>query len=306
MSAFALLFAGILVFLPIHATPQEQPEKMVILQVRVTDAHKKPVTDVPQERFQVTEDGVPQTIALFSNKEVPLTYGLVVDCSGSIRPLLSAVIGASKRIVNTNLPEDEAFLIRFISSDKLTVVQELTSDKEQLLDALDKLYIEGGETALIDAVYASAEKLAKLKPQPGQIRRKALVLVTDGEDRNSYYKADALFKFLGTTDIQIYVVGFTDELPQKSKPQALALLNRLALDTGGRAFISASRNELTPISEQIIQDIRTQYTIGYVPSKNNANNNFHKVQVSIADDPAQEKRIAVTRLGYETLAQSTQ
>jgi Ca-activated chloride channel family protein len=291
-------------FVPGHANRFEQPDKLVILNVRVTDSTQKPVTDVPQDRFQVIEDGVPQTITLFSNKQVPLTYGLMIDCSGSLRSQLPAVRNAGMKILNSNTPEDEAFLIRFISSNKLYVEQELTSDKQLLISRLADFYVEGGETALIDAVYLAAEKLAKLKIDPGNIRRKALILVTDGEDRNSFYKEEALFSLLGTTDIQIYVVGFTDELPEKSRKKALTLLNRLALDTGGRAFISEARGNLNSIFDQIILDIRTQYTIGYVP-RNSTANNFHKVQVSITDDPRQDKRIAVTRVGYEALSNST-
>jgi Ca-activated chloride channel family protein len=297
LASIALLFAGFLMVISGHANPPE-PNQLVILNVRVTDAQQKPVTDVPQERFQVVEDGVPQTITLFSNKQVPLTYGLVLDCSGSLRSQLPAVLTAGMNILNSNTPEDEAFLIRFISSDKLYIEQELTSDKQLLMRRLGDFYIEGGATAVIDAVYTAADKLAKLKIDPGQIRRKALILVTDGEDRSSFYKAEQLFQLLGTTDIQIYVVGFTKELPEKSRKKALALLNRLALDTGGRAFISEARGDLNSIFDQIILDIRTQYTIGYIP-KNSTAGNFHKVQVSIADDPAQEKRIAVTRVGYE-------
>jgi Ca-activated chloride channel family protein len=299
--ALGLLLIGFLVLTSGHANSLAQSDKMVILNVRVTDSQTKPVTDVPQERFQVTEDGVPQKITLFSNKQVPLSYGLVVDCSGSLRSQLPSVIQAATRIVNSNTNEDETFLVRFVSSPKLQVVQELTSDKEQLLNGLRGLYIEGGETAVVDAVYVSADKLTKLKSAPGQIRRKALVLVTDGEDRNSYYKAEDLFKLLGTTDIQIYVMGFTNELPEKSRPKALAFLNRLAMDTGGRAFISQARGDLTSFAEQLIQDIRTQYTIGYLPT-NDTPASFHKVQVSITDDPTQEKRIAVTRVGYEAVA----
>ena len=303
-SALFILCAAFLVFVPTYASRFEQPDKMVILNVRVTDAHQKPVTDVPQDRFQVMEDGVPQTITLFSNKQVPLTYGLVIDCSGSLRSQLPAVINAGMKILNSNTDQDQTFLVRFISSDKLFVEQELTSDKQLLIRRLNGFYVEGGQTAVVDAVYTAVDKLAKLKIGPGQIRRKALVLVTDGEDRNSFYKAEQLFQLLGTTDIQIYVVGFTNELPEKSRNKALALLNRLALDTGGRAFISEARGELNSIFDQIILDIRTQYTIGYVP-KNSTANNFHKVQVSIADDPNQEKRIAVTRVGYQELSSST-
>ncbi|HEY6247180.1 MAG TPA: VWA domain-containing protein [Pyrinomonadaceae bacterium] len=304
ISTFTLLLSSLMAFVPGHANRFEQPDKLVILNVRVTDSTQKPVTDVPQDRFQVIEDGVPQTITLFSNKQVPLTYGLMIDCSGSLRSQLPAVRNAGMKILNSNTPEDEAFLIRFISSNKLYVEQELTSDKQLLISRLADFYVEGGETALIDAVYLAAEKLAKLKIDPGNIRRKALILVTDGEDRNSFYKEEALFSLLGTTDIQIYVVGFTDELPEKSRKKALTLLNRLALDTGGRAFISEARGNLNSIFDQIILDIRTQYTIGYVP-RNSTANNFHKVQVSITDDPRQDKRIAVTRVGYEALSNST-
>jgi len=303
-SAFFLLFAGFLVFITTYASPFEQPDKLVILNVRVTDAQQKPVTDVPQERFQVVEDGVPQTITLFSNKQVPLTYGLVIDCSGSLRTQLSKVITAGMTILNSNTPEDEVFLIRFISSDKLYLERDLTSDKQLLMRSLNDFYIEGGQTAVVDAVYMAADKLAKLKIEPGQIRRKALILVTDGEDRSSWIKAEQLFQLLGTTDIQIYVLGFTEELEQDSRKKAVALLNRLALDTGGRAFISEARGDLRSIFEQITLDIRTQYTIGYVP-KNSTANNFHKVQVSIAADPTQDKRIAVTRVGYEAPSNST-
>jgi len=301
MTTFALVFAGFLIFVPGHDNPREQADKLVILNVRVTDAQQKPVTDVPQERFQVVEDGVPQTITLFSNKQVPLTYGLVIDCSGSLRTQLSKVVTAGMTILNSNTPEDEAFLIRFISSDKLYLEQDLTSDKQLLIRRLNGFYIEGGQTAVVDAVYTAADKLAKLKIEPGQFRRKALILVTDGEDRNSFFKAEQLFQLLGTTDIQIYVLGFTEELKPDSRKKAVALLNRLALDTGGRAFISEVRGDLRSIFEQITLDIRTQYTIGYVP-KNSTANNFHKVQVSIADDPAQDKRIAVTRVGYEAVS----
>jgi len=304
ISVFTSLVIGIVLFTAGHANPHEEADKLVILNVRVTDAQQKPVTDVPQERFQVVEDGVPQTITLFSNKQVPLTYGLVIDCSGSLRSQLSNVITAGMTVLNSNTPEDEAFLIRFISSDKLYLEQDLTSDKQLLMRSLNGFYIEGGETAVVDAVYTAADKLAKLKIEPGKIRRKALILVTDGEDRNSFFKAEQLFQLLGTTDIQIYVLGFTDELKQDSRKKAVALLNRLALDTGGRAFISEARGNLRSIFEQITLDIRTQYTIGYVP-KNSTANNFHKVQVSIAADPTQDKRIAVTRVGYESLSNSS-
>jgi Ca-activated chloride channel homolog len=275
-----------------------QTDQMVILNVRVTDDNGRAVADVAEERFQILEDGVKQKISLFSSEQIPLTYGLLIDNSGSLRSQIEKVISASKKIVNRNSPNDETFLIRFISSDKIQLVQELTFDKTPLLNGLDSLYVEAGQTAVIDAVYVGVDKLTKVKTVPANLRRKALILITDGEDRNSFYKPEQVFSMLGSTDIQVFVVGFTKELKERERAKALKLLNRLALDSGGRAFFPNSPGELDFISDEIINDIRTQYVIGYLPSNSATNAGFHKLQVSITNDPDQEKRIAVTRVGY--------
>lgn len=277
---------------------QPKPPQMVMLHVRVTDASGKAVTDVPQSSFQVTENGVPQQIDLFMNKEIPLSYGLVIDNSGSLHDLIEKVVSASIRIVNSNLEADEAFLIRFISSDKIEIVQKPTSDKKLLVDGLNDLYIEGGATAVIDAVYLSAQMLAEVKSDVTKPRRKVLVLVTDGDERNSYYREKDLLKLLYANESQIYIVGLTQDLDSKKREKALRLLRLLAGETGGRLFLPASPAELDRIADEIINDIRTQYVLGYIPAK--SAQDFHKVQVTIADNPNQEKRIAVTRVGYST------
>lgn len=273
--------------------------KMVILNVRVTDSESHAVVDVKREDFSVMEDGAPQKIAFFSKEQIPVSYGLVIDNSGSLRSQLGKVVQSGIKIVASNTAEDEAFLVRFISSDKIKIVQELTADKSRLEAGLESLYVEGGQTAILDAVYLSSQKLAKLNS--ATLRRRALVLVTDGEERNSFHKMEQLFDLLGKSDIQIYVIGFTNELKGKIRSRSVELLTRLATDTGGRVFFPNSPSELAHIADEIINDIRTQYLIGYVPSNQNAANAFHKVQVSIVNDPNQEKRITVSRLGYANL-----
>ncbi len=270
------------------------PTAMVMLHVRVTDAMSHAVVDVPQGGFKVFEDGIEQKIALFSKEQVPVSYGLVVDNSGSLRRSLSQVVRAGIRIVKSNKTEDDAFLIRFISSDKIEVVQEPTSDGSLLMKGLDGLYVEGGSTAVVDAVYLAADKLAR-RPSNYTLRRRALVLVTDGEDRNSFYKREHLFSLLASTDIQIYAIGFTDHLPDRNRERARDLLSQLATDTGGRAFFPSSAADLEQIADEIINDIRTQYIIGYAPSGTDGSKSFHKVVVSVANDLQQQKRVAVTR-----------
>jgi len=274
---------------------RDPQSEVVVLHVRVTDPSSNAVLDVPQSSFRVLEDDLQQTITLFSKEQIPVSYGLVIDNSGSMRSQISEVINAGVRIVNSNKPGDDAFLVRFISSDKIQVVQETTSDQRLLANGLDTLYVEGGQTAVVDAVYLAVEKLSK-QASSDKPRRSALVLVTDGEDRNSFYKVEKLLSLLGSSDVQIYAIGFTGELKEKASGKAKALLSQLATDTGGRAFFPTSAGELTNIAEQIINDIRTQYVIGYEPS--NRQSGFHKVQVLIEDDNKTEKRVAVTRVGY--------
>src|SRR5947209_6770368 len=216
---------------------------LVNLHVRVVDRFNRPIDNVRQDEFKVFENSTPQTIQFVSKEEVPITYGLVVDNSGSIRNQINQVIEAAKTIVSSNKPGDETFVVRFISSDEIKIMQDYTADKAALDDALDDMFVEGGQTAVIDAAYLSAEHAAeRRKGETDQDkRRRALILVTDGEDRASFYKQEQLFDALKEEDVQIYVIGFVNELDKergfisKSKRQkAVDLLDRMAKETGGR------------------------------------------------------------------------
>jgi hypothetical protein len=155
--------------------------ELVQLHVRVIDRNNKPINNVAQNEFHVFEDGVPQTIESFTREEVPISYGLAVDTSGSLRSQLQSVVDAGKTIINSNKQGDETFLVRFISSDKIETVQDFTANKELLMDGLDSFYVEGGQTAIIDAVYLSAEHVSEYrKGDEGDRRRRALIVITDG------------------------------------------------------------------------------------------------------------------------------
>lgn len=288
----------LLLWLSCTSFAQQQPQT-VLLHVRVTDPADKPVLDVPQSSFQVTEDGVPQKITLFMNKEIPLSYGLVIDASGSMRSQINEILNAAGRIVLSNRPADEAFLVRFISSDKLFIEVEPTSNQAKLLKALSGFYVEGGASAVVDAVYMSAQKLADQK-DVGEIRRRVLILVTDGEDRVSFYKPDKLFQLLGGNNIQIFTIALTKDLKESSRGKAIEFLKKLGVETGGRTYFPASKSDIERIAGEIINDIRTQYVIGYEPSGGDPAKYLHKIEVSISENPNQEKRVAITRVGYQT------
>ena len=279
--------------------------ELVQLHVRVIDRNNRPINDVPQNAFHVFEDGVPQTIETFSREEVPISYGLAVDTSGSLRSQLQSVIDAGKTIINANRTGDETFLVRFISSDKIETVQDFTASKELLNDGLDSFYVEGGQTAIIDAVYLASEHVSEYKKgDEGDRRRRALIVITDGEDRNSFYKQEQLFSKLREEDVQIFVIGFVNELDKEAglirkspREKAVTLINKLATETGGRAFFPESIADLPAIANEIIRDLRTQYVIAYNPTNKTQDGTFRAIKVSVDQPSGGDKRIALTRTG---------
>jgi Ca-activated chloride channel homolog len=278
---------------------------LVQLHVRVIDRNNRPINNVPQSDFHVFEDGVPQPIESFSREEVPISYGLAVDTSGSLRSQLPTVIEAGKSIINSNRPGDETFLVRFVGRDNIETVQDFTANKELLMDGLDNMYVEGGQTAVIDAVYLSAEHVSEYKKgNESDRRRRALVVITDGEDRNSFYNQEQLFGMLREQDVQIFVIGFVNELDKEAgfirkspRDKAVNLINKLAQDTGGRAFFPTSLSELPEIANEIIRDLRTQYVIAYNPTNKTADGGYRAIKVTVAQPSGSDKRIALTRTG---------
>src|SRR6266851_8224632 len=278
--------------------------ELVTLHVRVIDRNNHPINKIAKDDFKILEDGVPQPVFSFTEEEVPVIYGLAVDTSGSLRPQFNQVLDAAKSIINSNKPGDETFLERFISSDKIETVQDFTPSKDALLDGLDNLYIEGGQTAVIDGVYLAAEHVAEYKKGgDDDRRRRALIVVTDGEDRSSYYAETQLFQRLREEDVQIFVIGFVSELEadkglirKSPRDKAVALLNRLASETGGRAFFPNSISELPEIANEIVRDLRTQYVVSYDPTNKAHDGTYRAIKVVVAEVPGQ-KRIALTRSG---------
>ena len=279
--------------------------ELVTLHVRVIDRNNRPVNNIGKNDFKVLEDGVPQPIFSFTEEEVPVIYGLAVDTSGSVRPQFQQIIDAAKTIINSNKKGDETFIERFISSDKIETVQDFTPNKDLLLDGLDTLYVEGGQTAVIDGVYLAAEHVAEYKKGgDSDRRRRALIVVTDGEDRSSYYQEIQLFQRLREEDVQIFVIGFVNELDaerglirKSPRDKAVNLINRLASETGGRAFFPQSISELPQIANEIVRDLRTQYVISYDPTNKAHDGTYRSIKVSVNQPTNADRRIALTRTG---------
>ncbi len=280
--------------------------ELVNLDVRVIDRNNRSINNLQQKDFKIFEDGNLQQIDFFSKSEVPTNYALVVDTSGSLREQLEKVIEAGNVLVGTNKPDDETMIIRFVGRDKISIDQPFTGNKEDLNYALDNFYVDTGQTAIRDAVYLAVEEVQRYEAskKADDRKRRALVVVTDGEDRDSFYTEKQLFDLLRESTVQIYIIGFIDELEKekgfigKSKQEkARSFLERLASESGGKAYFPASSSELPTLAKEISNELRTQYSIGYIPSNDKKDGTYRNIRVTVADGPKAEKRIAITRAG---------
>lgn len=295
----------------VEDTPIVIKAEVVNLNVRVIDRNNRPINTLAQQDFKIYEENVLQPIEFFAKEEVPTNYSLVIDNSGSMRFQLEKVIEASKIIVGTNRPDDDTSIIRFVSRDKISIEHDFTSDKNELNDSLDNLFVEGGKTAIIDAVYLAAERVENYeKKDKDERKRRALILVSDGEDRDSFYKEEQLYELLRESDVQIYAIGFVNELDKQGgffnksdQGKAKAFLERLAKETGGKVYFPNSLNELNGIAQDIASELRTQYSIGYIPTNTDNDGSFRNIKVVVADGPKAQKRIAITRSGRKAVSE---
>src|SRR5438105_4205487 len=193
---------------PKEAEPQDDQgtirlgTDLVLLDVTVVDQSNRPVMDLKQENFQVFEDKLPQKIDFFSKEQVPVSLVFAIDTSGSMRSKLDTVIKASVNLVKETRKDDEIAVIEF--KDQPELLEEFTADTADVIDTLQSL-VASRQTAMLDALYVGADYASK----EGKNRRKAIILVTDGLDKDSYYKFNEVVDHLREADVQVYLIGFT-------------------------------------------------------------------------------------------------
>jgi Ca-activated chloride channel family protein len=289
-------------------SPSSTPQPSVKLNLIVVDESNHAIADVRQEEVSVLEDGVPQVVTYFAKEELPVSYGIVLDNSGSVEPILKVLRATAGSLINTNQTGDETFLLRFVDSAEIRLITDFTSDRDALISGLMQMRTEGGQTAVIDAVYMAVEHAAARR-KPGERRRRALVLISDGEDRASYYRKEQLIKLIRQSGVQIFVIGLTGELDKESgfirkspRERAVALLESIASESGGRAFFPEFKKknveELKAAVNEIATDLHAQYVVGYTPTNAAADDKFRKVLMKVIDAPGQPKRRVVARTGY--------
>jgi len=282
-------------------TPPTGP--MVGLSLIVTDKDGKGINSIRKDQIRVSEDGDEQTILSIDGDERPVDCVLLIDASGSFKTLIISALEAAKLFINNRRPDDQIAIARFVSSDVIENTQEFTADNQVLLKGLDSIYLEYGQSAVVDALYLGADYVAKHnKGNDG--RRKVVVIITDGEDRNSYYSQEKLTKLLRETGVQVFILGLVVELNKEAgltrpsaRQKAEKLLNEVAEETGGRVFFPETKKALFDAAAQIIMDLRAQFRIRY-QSTQASKKGFRKVDVKYVAAQGDEKRNLITPHGY--------
>ena len=277
-----LLFIGVVLLGAVTAYAAQKALKvdidLVMVNVAVRDPENRAVTDLKAENFQLFEDKVEQKIQYFSSEATPISLGIVFDFSRSMEKKLSFARDAAVKFLETGTPDDEYFLVEF--GNRAKVAQGFTSDVTRLRDKLS-LEPAQGNTALYDAVYLG---LAQLKR--GQNPKKALLLITDGEDNHSRYSRGDIREFVREADAQIYVIDL-----------GRALVGDLADMTGGHSY-RASMNDIEETCEKIASDLKNQYVIGYESTNTSKDGKFRKLRVKVNSPAGMSKLYSRSREGY--------
>ena len=257
------------------------------------DSAGRSVLDLNKDAFHVYEDGAPQVITSFRHEDLPVSLGILIDSSGSMYDKRAAVEQAALDLVKLSNPQDEAFLVDF--SWEAFIDQDLTSDIGKLQQGLSYIKSSGG-TALYDALVASADYLTKNAKHPKQV----LLVVTDGEDNASTASLEQAIRRIQDLDGPVvYSVGllFGDDTDKREARHARRVLETLAEQTGGVAYFPRSLKEVDPISAEVAQDIRTQYSIAYRSTNPPQNGGFRQVHVE-AKAKGYGRLQVRTRTGY--------
>jgi Ca-activated chloride channel homolog len=262
--------------------------RLVQLPVTVSDKNGHLVTNLPQSAFQVSENGVPQTIKLFKREDVPISLGLVIDNSGSMREKRTSVESAALALVRDSNKQDEVFVVNF--NDEPYLDAEFTSDIAKMEQGLTKIDSRGG-TAMRDAIRVSVDHLK----EKGKRDKKVILVVTDGNDNASTMGLDSLVRLAQQDDVLIYAIGLLSDEEKREAGKAKRALNTLTDSTGGAVFYPKEVSEVEKIAHEVAYDIRNQYTIGYTPSNTALDGTFRTVKVTVK---APGNPVARTRSGY--------
>ena len=265
---------------------------LVVLHTSVLDDRGKFVEGLTQDNFRVYEDKSEQKLSVFKREDIPVSMGLVIDNSGSMRDKRPRVNEAAITLVQSSNPQDEAFVVNFNDDFYLDLDKDFSSSIPELKEALERIDARGS-TALYDAVIGSLDHLKKAAKE-----KKVLLIVTDGEDNTSRNSLEKTVREIQKTDTVIYTIGLLGQENKKSAKNAKKALTAIAEASGGLAFFPENVEDVHAICEQVAHDIRHQYTLAYYPSNTAKDGTFRAVHVEAIPPRGHGKLVARTRNGY--------
>jgi len=291
-----------------QARPPQKPDdayrirrdvNLVVLHATVVDERGRFVPDLRQDNFRVYEDRVEQKVAVFRREDIPVSVGLVVDNSASMREKRERVNAAALAFVEASNREDEVFVVNFNDDYYLDLDKDFTNDLNELKEALERIDSRG-LTALFDAVVGSLDHLKK-----GSRDKKVLVVITDGDDNasrighgNKRHALELTVLEAQKSDALIYTVGLFGTEKGGDARRAREALVRLATASGGQYFFPESVQSVGEVCAQIAHDIRNQYTLAYYPTNMKKDGTFRAVQVDVSPPRGRGKLSVRTRTGY--------
>ena len=302
-AAFATAFVLVPFLAAAQAPPRPTPRpptfevgiEVINLNVSITDARNRYVTDLLEKQFAVFEDGVRQELMLFSHENLPISLVLMMDCSASMDEKLKVAQDAAVGFVKTLTAQDLAEVVQF--NDRRTVLQDFTSDHGLLEQAIRRTEASG-PTALHNALYVSLKELDKQK-SGRQLRRRAVVLLSDGEDTASLVSDDQVLELARKNEIAIYAIslrpGRSQDRNRLAFSQATHLLTTLSQETGGQVHFPNSLSELDLVYARVAEELRTQYTLGYVSSNKRRDGKWRRIVVRV---PEREDLQVRHKIGY--------
>lgn len=259
----------------------------VFLKVSISDPLGRYVTGLEKEHFQIFEDKVEQPITHFSQQSAPISVGIVFDVSGSMKDNnnIKKAKNAITRFLESGNPDDEYFLVTF--NQKTTLVQSFTAQSASVQNEV-AFQKPGGQTAMYDAVYMGLDHMKRARNE-----KKALVLITDGEDNSSRYTPAEIREFAKESDVQIYAIG-----EQGNLDYGRNVIQNVVSITGGRSFFPNSFNELDYYIDLVHAELRNQYVIGYAPTNTEHDGKWRRIRVKL-DAPKGLPKLAIhAREGY--------
>src|SRR6266436_5709893 len=265
---------------------------LVVLHTTVNDDRGKFVEGLSQDNFRVYEDKVEQKLSIFKREDIPVSMGLVIDNSGSMRDKRPRVNEAALTLVQNSNPQDEAFVVNFNDDFYLDLDKDFSSSIPELKEALERIDSRGS-TALYDAIIGSLDHLKK-----GVKEKKVLLIVTDGEDNTSRNSLEKTLREIQKTSTVIYTIGLLGQENKRSAKNAKKALAEIAQASGGLAFFPENVDDVHAICEQVAHDIRHQYTLAYYPSNGAKDGTFRTVHVDVIPPRGRGKLVARTRNGY--------